>query len=293
MKESFYSIRDLEILSGIKAHTIRIWEKRYQLLKPARTNANIRYYCDQELRKLLNIAQLIRHGNRISELSILDEEQLKDKVVSIHEDKLNNSDYIETLIMHMINVEDIQFNSLLNELIELLGIEKAFSSIFFPFLRRVGLFWQVGTIFPAQEHYVSNLFRQKLISEIDRLYDNQKIDKTILFYLHENESHELSLLYYALLSLKMGYRVLYLGQKVPLEDVKRICKKRKIDLIITSFINSINYEELKDYLKDLHKELKTAKIFVSGRQLSDYEIKLPENITLLKDLDDFKEYLLN
>lgn len=291
MKEAGYSIKDLEVLSGIKAHTIRIWEKRYNLLEPDRTDTNIRYYSDDDLRKMLNVSLLVKNGFKISKVSDWDESKIKENVLEVTRQQTNESDYIERLLLHMVNFDNVSFGRLTDEIVSELGLEEAISKVFFDFFVRLGTYWQVGSVFPAQEHYVTNLFRQKLIAEIDKLGLESERDSSILFFLPEKELHELSLLFYSYLARKMGYNVIYLGQFVPFDDLKRIKEKIKVDYVFTAFINSVAKEELEQFLVDVKNLFDKQKIFITGWQLKIHEPALPRNVKMIKDYKDFKKYL--
>lgn len=290
MKESGYSIKDLEVLSGIKAHTIRIWEKRYNLLIPKRTDTNIRYYSDADLRKMLNVSMLVRNGYKISKVARMGESQLSKKILSLTAQKATESDYIDRLILHMVNFDNKGFYNLASEIIDDKGLEDAVSKIFFDFFVRVGTFWQVGSIFPAQEHYVSGIFRQKLIAEIDKLGIESTRDSTILFFLPDGELHEMSLLFYSYLARKMGYNVIYLGQFVPFQDLSKIQEHVKIDFVFTAFINSVLKEDLENYLKQLKGLFTGQKIFITGWQLQLHQPSLPRNVKIVKDYHEFKKF---
>jgi DNA-binding transcriptional MerR regulator len=291
MKESLYSIKDLETLSGVKAHTIRIWEKRYNLLKPQRTKTNIRYYCDEDLRKILNVATLVNHGFRISKVADLCNERIREEILNLDEVSKNGSDFIERLIVSTVNFDQASIHTALNNAIENFGFEKTFANVIFPFFEKIGYYWQVGSIFPAQEHYISNLIRQKLISEMDRLSAQTTRDETILFFLHENERHELSLLFYSLLALKTGFKVIYLGQNVPLDDLRSLQLKKKSDLIFTVFLNSLEKEELQDYFKQLSTIFSGKRVFVAGRQVSLHKPVLPRKFKIISSAKEFEKYL--
>lgn len=291
MKETGYSIKDLEVLSGVKAHTIRIWEKRYNLLVPQRTETNIRYYTDEDLKRMLNVSMLVRNGYKISKVAGWDEKKISDTVLTLTSENKTESDYIEQLILYMVNFDNISFYRLINEIIKNMGVEEAMSKVFFSFFVRIGTYWQVGSIFPAQEHYVSSIFRQKLISEIDKLGIIHSRQETILFFLPDNEMHEMSLLFYSYLAQKMGYRVIYLGQFVPYYDLEKIQEQVRIDFVFTAFINSISKEELENYLESIKSLFRDQKIFITGWQVYTHDPRLPRNVKAVKDYHDFKKYL--
>jgi MerR family transcriptional regulator, light-induced transcriptional regulator len=292
MKNIGYSIKDLEVLSGIKAHTIRIWEKRYNILVPGRTDTNIRYYDDEDLKRMLNVSLLVRHGFKISKVAKWEDESINSTVLEISERKTSEPDYIDRLVLYMINFDNKKFYDLTTEIINERGLEEAATKIFFEFFIKVGTYWQVGSIFPAQEHYVTNLFRQKIIAEIDKLGMNKDTrNLTMLFFLPENELHELSLLFYSYIAATLGYHVVYLGQFVPWDDLKKIQQQLKIDYVFTAFINSLTQTQLESYLQSLRELFSNQKIFITGWQLKVHQPVIPRNIKVIKDYKEFKKFL--
>ena len=291
MKAEGYSIKDLEILSGVKAHTIRIWEKRYHLLSPARTDTNIRFYNDADLRRILNVSLLVKNRYKISKVAKWDETQLKQTLLEATEKKVTEPDYVERLILHMLNFDNIGFYQLVNEIIEQKGFEEAMVKVFFALFERIGTYWQVGSIFPAQEHYVTSILRQKLIAETDKLGVNNEKGQSILFFLPEGELHEMSLLFYAYLARKFGYNVIYLGQFVPFGDLAKVQSHIKIDYVFTAFINPLTKEDLENYLLQLKETFQYQKIFITGWQVRQMMPELPRTVKIVKDYRDFKKYV--
>lgn len=291
MKETGYSIKDLEVLSGIKMHTIRIWEKRYELLQPERTDTNIRTYDDHNLKRLLNVSLLTRNGYKISKVASWDEDQIRKMVLDITKNKTSDSDYIERFLILMVELDTVGMENLLDEIVEKYDFEEACFNIFFQLFERVGLYWQVGTVFPAQEHFVTNLFRQKLIAAIDQIKIPSSDRPSILFFLPENELHEMSLLFYSFLARKGGFRSYYLGQSVPFDDLIKISSIKKIDYVFTAFVNSILKEDLESYLVRLKEVFQKQKIFITGHQVQEHEPALPRNVKTMKNFHEFKKYL--
>lgn len=290
MKAEGYSIKDLETLSGIKAHTIRIWEKRYTLLNPERTPTNIRYYTDDDLRRILNVSLLVRSGFKISKVAQLNQQEIRDAVVSVSKSKSNEYDYIERLLLYMVNFDNHRFYELLSEIQKNYEMEDFVFKVAFPLFERIGTYWQVGSIFPAQEHYVTHIIRQKIIAEIDKVGLNDKRGKTILFFLPEKELHELSLLFYSYLAQKSGFNVIYLGQFVPFEDLKKLQSHVDVDFVFTAFINSKAKEELEDYLIKLKTLFEKQKLFITGWQVNHLQPTLPRNVKTIKNHKEFKKY---
>jgi DNA-binding transcriptional MerR regulator len=291
MKTEGYAIKDLEVLSGVKAHTIRIWEKRYGLLAPGRTDTNIRYYSDTDLRRILNVSLLVKNGFKISKVAKWDELQLKQTILKITEKSNSESDYVERLILNMLNFDNIAFYKLADEIIAQKGFEEAVLKVFFVLFERIGTYWQVGSIFPAQEHYVTSIFRQKLIAETDKLGVENRNGSTILFFLPEGELHEMSLLFYSYLAQKNGYNVIYLGQFVPFDDLAKVQLHVKIDHVFTAFINPISKEDLENYLVRLKETFQQQKVFITGWQVQHILPDLPRSVKVVKDYKDFKKYL--
>ena len=291
MKESGYSIKDLEVLSGIKMHTIRIWEKRYNLLNPHRTDTNIRWYDDRDLKRLLNVSLLTKNGYKISKIAKWNDEEIKETVLKISENKNADSDYINQLLLQMVEMNTTGFKNLVDKILQKFNIEEAYFNIFFYLFNRVGTYWQAGSIFPAQEHFVTSLLRQKLIAAIDSLEIKQKRNSTMLFFSHENELHEMSLLFYSYLALKSGFDVFYLGLAVPFSDLEKISNIKTIDFVFTTFTNSISKPDLEDYLIQLKNCFPKQKIFISGQQVQNHMPELPRNIKTVKDYSEFRKYM--
>ncbi len=291
MKAEGYSIKDLEVLSGVKAHTIRIWEKRYGILIPGRTDTNIRYYNDIDLRRIINVSLLVNNGFKISKVAKFDDNKIRESVLGINRRNSSESDFVDRLILYMINFDNIGFSNFVSEIISKKGLEDAYLKVFFALFEKIGTFWQIGSVFPAQEHYVTSILRQKIIAEIDKLGFDNRNGMTMLFFLPDGELHEMSLLFYSYLAQKSGYNVIYLGQFVPFEDLAKVQSHVKIDYIFTAFINALPKEDLEEYLKKLKKTFQDQKIFITGLQIQLNKPELPRSVKIIQDYRDFKKYL--
>ncbi len=284
-----YSIKDLERLTGIKAHTIRIWEKRYGIIVPDRTNTNIRTYCDKDVKKLLNIALLNKHGMRISKLAELSEHELREKVVSLNVGLNSSSVQLEHLIISMIDLDEVKFENVLNRSIIKTGFEDTVKNLLAPFFERIGVLWQTGSINPAQEHFVSNLVRQKLFVATDRIVpDTTNTVPSVVFFLHEQELHEIGLLFYHYIAKKWGLKTVYLGQIVPLQDLEMVYKKIDPKYLFTSFTSSMEAGWIERYITKLSEMFTDIEIFISGYQVAELE-DLPPNVRKICDTDQFKK----
>lgn len=287
-----YSIKELENLSGIKAHTIRIWEKRYGIIKPARTDTNIRYYCDSDLKRLLNIAILNRHGMRISDISKLTDHEMTEKVMGASSDFTSAESNIENMIIAMVELDEYKFDKILSRFIMHEGFENAVIKVIFPFFEKIGLLWQTGSINPAHEHFISNLFRQKLMVAIDNIVvPDSKENKKFILFLPEGEYHELALLFYNYLIKKSGKSVYYLGSSVPFPDLVETVKMVEPEYLFTAITSSLNKIEVNKYINDLSEAFTKQKIFVTGLQIKDNSIHYPENVIEVSSPKDFANIL--
>jgi len=284
-----YSIKDLEKLSRVKAHTIRIWEKRYALLEPDRTDTNIRSYSDENLRKLLNISFLNNNGFKISKVAKMSDTQIRDQVLAMQEGDGGITDHVESLILSMTELDEDRFEKVMGSCVLRSGFETTMLEVIQPFLQRVGVLWQIDAVKPGQEHFISNLIRQKVISAIDGVIPEQRSDPlTILFFLPEGELHELGLLFGHYLARKLGHRPIYLGQSVPFDDLAPVVEYRRPDILVTGFISYQNVQDVNAYLKTLHKHFSEPRLlFFHNSGLVG--IKPNKNQTVVPDLVHFKE----
>jgi len=289
-----YSIKDLERLSGIKAHTIRIWEKRYGIVEPKRTDTNIRYYTNEELKKILNVAILNNYGVKISKIGGLSAEELHQKVIEISNEEVEESIQVESLVIAMVEVDESRFEKILANCTLRLGFEQTILKIVYPFFKKVGVLWQAGAINPAQEHFISNLIRQKLIVAIDSQGMMVKENpKRFLLFLPEGELHELGLLFYSYIIQKAGHKVIYLGQSVPIDDVVAVNEQNPADYIITSTLSIAALDDVNELLKLMTSKFPNTPLVLSNRFENVDELFAHKNVIVNKSLDQFKEILLN
>lgn len=287
-----YTIKDLEKMSGIKAHTIRIWERRYKLIEPKRTPTNIRFYSDDDLKRLLNVSILSQNGYKISRIANFNEDQLRERVVDLCIDTNNYNLQIESLIVAMIDLDDRKFSEVLSNSIIKQGFEATVESILFPFLNRIGTLWQAGSINPAQEHFISNLIRQKLIVAIDsEMAKFSGNGSRIIFFLPEGENHELGLLFFSLIARKENFDVLYIGASVPINDLIRVDQAKPSDLFFTSFITSQSEDDFKTIIAQLTNNFPNKRFFVTGHLIKELQPQLPSNFSIISTSSDFKEKL--
>ncbi|MCB0487458.1 MAG: MerR family transcriptional regulator [Cyclobacteriaceae bacterium] len=277
-----YSIKELETLSGIKAHTIRIWEKRHRLIIPQRTPTNIRFYSDDDLKKIINVSVLNNHGMKISKIAEMTDSQIQSEIVQLTTQKSEADLFIEQLIIAMVDMEEEQFEKILSHLIVKFGFEKMITDITYPFLEKIGILWQTGNIDPAQEHFISNLIRQKIIVAIDSLPFASKDAKRVVLFLPENELHELGLLFYHYILRKHGYKTFYLGQHVPQNDLVSVCKKHRPDFLVTALTVSSKGKKTQAYIDYTLENLPKIKVLATGYSSNQIDSENP-NFKLFKD----------
>ncbi|GAB3819393.1 MerR family transcriptional regulator [Pontibacter rugosus] len=283
-----YTIKELEHLSGIKAHTIRIWEQRYNILNPKRTDTNIRFYDDADLKSLLNISLLNERGYKISKIAQMDPEQLLQKVRQLCDQPCECSHHISALVSAMIDMCEHQFDKALSTATLQMGFQETMQQVIYPFLNKIGILWQTGNITPAHEHFVSNLIRQKLMVAIDGQVAKWKEGTpTYILYLPENELHELALLYMNYILRSHGQKVIYLGQNLPFKDLAVTYEQFKAEFICTVITSSIEREQVQPYLNKLSHRFPEAQIYIYGYQVQQDCLILPDNIKRLSCINDF------
>lgn len=287
---STYSIKDLEQLSGIKAHTLRIWEQRFNLLNPKRTDTNIRFYDDEDLKLILNVALLNDNGYKISKIASMNAEEMRGEVMKLTERSLTHDDQIHALTICMIEMDEERFDKVLSTNILKLGFEQTMMNIIYPFMSKIGVLWQTGAINPAHEHFISNLVRQKLIVAIDGQVPSDSGKKFLLF-LPEGELHEISILFASYLIKSKGNKVVYLGQNTPHEDLLTVYKIHEPEYMMTVITTSPSSEFAQEYLNKLAANFSKAQILVTGYQVIGQDFIMPPNVKLMNYIRDIKELL--
>jgi MerR family transcriptional regulator, light-induced transcriptional regulator len=286
-----FTIRDLENLSGVKAHTLRIWEQRYNFLRPARTCTNIRYYSNQQLKTILNIALLNKHGFKISHISRMPPNEICEKILSLNDPCAVQARIVNELIHEMVDLDMERFECIISSHIQAKGIERTVMQILFPFLEKIGILWQTGHINPAQEHLVCNIIRQKLVVAIETSVTHLKLDKTVLLFLPEGEHHELGLLFMYYLLKSRGASTIYLGANVPLRDAAYVVDYKKPDLAFIHLTGTCPHFHFEKFLSGIHQEFGGTPTIISGPVTEDYRKKLPPSIQLKRSLSEVIEYL--
>lgn len=289
---SLYSIRDLEHLSGIKAHTLRVWEQRYNLVQPKRTDTNIRYYDDGDLKLILNVSLLKENGFKISKIAEMSENDLRQKVIEITEQSSKSPEQIQALTLAMIDLDEDRFEKIISTNTLQIGFERTMIQIIYPFLVRIGFLWQTGAINPAQEHFISHLIRQKIIVAIDgQVYQKNPESRKYLLYLPEGETHELSLLFACFIIKSRNNRVIYLGQSLPFQDLVEAHKIHQPEYIVTIITSTPGQDAIQEYVTKTCNKFPNSKVLLSGYQIVGQDLKVPENGIIINKIEDLITFI--
>jgi len=295
--KSNFSIKDLENLSGIKAHTIRIWEKRYNLFQPNRTDTNIRCYDIENLQKLLNVTFLYNNGYKISKISQLGEDKIPGVVRNLVSEQSDNGHVLNSFKMSMMNFDQALFLKTYNALLKEKSFREIFYEDFIPFLNEVGLLWQTDTITPSHEHFICALIKQKILVNTEKLQLSTPTNtsKTFVLYLPDNEIHELGLMFLNYEILSKGYQAIFLGQSIPTFSLKDLLPLYDNIVFVSYFTVRPEKENIMAYLNDFHELLlkdSSSQLWISGKMLQEINEKdLPRTIVPFSQIDQMVQNL--
>ncbi len=282
-----YSIGDLEKLTGIKSHTLRIWEQRYQIIQPKRTPTNIRYYDDDDLRALLNIALLNKNGFKISKIAKMTEHEIREKVFSISDVKVSGEAPLDALTISMLELDEAKFDKIISTHIQQIGFEATMIQIIFPFLEKVGMLWMTNSVTAIHEYFVTYIIRNKTITAISDLSHKSSEDAPLFFIFQpEGEQQELSFLFLQFLLKSRNHQLIHLGQSLSLEEVGDVYKIRKPDYIFTMLNQSPASGSIQDYINKLTHLCPESHILLTGFQVVGNKVVLPPRVQTLNSLQE-------
>jgi len=289
---AIYSIRDLEKLTNVKAHTIRIWEQRYHLIQPARTDTNIRYYTDENLRELFNIALLNRHGHKISHLAKMKPEEITALVSNLTETNGSHNTQIDALTLAMIDLDESAFDRIFSAYNWEYGFERTMLGLIYPFLDKLSVLWLTNSISPAHEKFITNLIRRKLMCAIDQEpIDPHRETETFLLYSPEGESQELTLLFMQYLLRNRQQKVVYLGTSVSLKDLRDACQPLKPSYVFTILQEPLARQPIQTYIDNVAQSVSGSQLLLTGTQLFINPVKVPPNTQILNGLPETLQFL--
>ena len=282
-----YSIKELEHLSNIKAHTLRIWEQRYGFIKPSRTEGNVRTYSSSDLKLILNIALLKENGHKISKIAQMSDQEIHRSVIDVSKNLHKTDDQIQAMVLAMLDTDEDRFEKVLSRNILKSGFEQTIVNIIYPFLARIGIMWQTGSINPAKEHFITNLIRQKIIVAIDGQYvDQVENPLKYLLFLPDGELHEVSLLFCNYIVRSRGFKSIYLGQSLPHEDLKKIYNFHSPQFIMTVLTTYPGMEKIQEYVTKLENDFPNSHLLLSGGQVVGQDLEIGEKTTIFNKIED-------
>ena len=285
-----FSIRNIELLTGIKAHTLRIWEQRYDFFKAPRKESKQRFYSNEDLQKLLCLSFLYHNGWKISRIAALSDEEKKAEAEKVELTLTNYTTYLQRLLQSAIDFNEADFLQTLNQLIEQIGFEKTIVDVCYPYLQRVGLLWDTNRVIPAQEHFASYIIQNRLISETEKYSQSQNDSPEIILFCPENEYHELPLLYINYMLRKYGWRVLYMGKNIKLADLSEAAKIPGINYLYLHLITNFTGLFIDDYFEMLRKTFPDKTIIASGKGIEQSE-RTFVNLRLMRRDDEILQFI--
>lgn len=292
--KNVFSIKDLENLSGIKAHTIRIWEKRYNVLQPMRTDTNIRLYSLPSLQKLLNITLLHDYGYKISKIATFTDDKIVEMTRQIVSNKNAKNHAVNAFKMAMMNFDQELFSNTYNWLQEEKSFKEIFHQVFIPLMEEIGLLWQTDTITPAHEHFISSLILKKILVNIEKVEEIKPIntDKVFVLSLPFNEIHSLGLVYLNYEIVSKGYKVVYLGESLPLDNLKDLKKHFNSIVFLSYFSTQPDREYVNEYVKAMGEALlgEGSQIWLIGKMTQFIDCNpLPTDVKVFNSILDLTE----
>jgi len=286
-----YTLNELEKLTGIQAATIRVWERRYKIIQPKRTETNRRWYDDDDLRRLINISIIYQSGIKISKIAKYSGSDLEDQVGLLTRDSALYDTQIKSLTFAMLSFNGQAVNEILLKSVINIGFEETFLNVVFPFLKRIGIMWHTGSANIGAEHFITNVLRGILITAIDAIPPASDPNrKRAILFLPDNELHELALLFFSYLIRKSGHEALYLGQSTPFSAVIDASEKWHADILVTGTLFELSVAEPEDYLNNLSTTFPDQKILVSGSLAHETDMNKFKNIYPIMSVSDLKKH---
>lgn len=286
-----FSIRDVENLSGIKAHTLRIWEQRYGLCICKRKESLHRYYDNEDLKHILRISYLYHNGFKISRIAGMEQEE----IIQEASKKIGENSYdlqVNKLLESCMDFDQEKFEHTLNNTLVMMGLEKCMLKVVYPFMEKIGLLWMTDHVLPALEHFCSHIIQNKIIASIDRLHTPQKFPQyRFLVFAPEGEEHELPLLLAQYLLKKQGIKTVFFGRNVSIEQLEYYCKHHPVSHLYFHLITNFTNCEISSYLTKLSKQFRKKKIIAAGPLLTQVTERLPANVEILSSLKEMPGYL--
>ncbi len=286
-----YFIKDIENISGIKAHTIRIWEQRYNLISPKRTETNLRFYNDEDVKLILNVSILKDAGYRISDIAALTQRDLMEKVNSVIDEVEGKESIIKSLVASTYDLNESEINKIISSHILKNGFESTVLNLIFPFLKKIGQLWMSNSLHPGLEHFATNIIKNKLQIASEGKQIRNENSKKFLLFLPEGEHHEISLLFASYLLKANGHEVVYMGSNTPMEDLEKVFKDWLPEYIFTSVTTGFTQLTFEQMLEVFESNWDNIKVFITGNRALDHKGRVPKNVSIIKDVSAFKSVI--
>ncbi|MCP9236862.1 MerR family transcriptional regulator [Lewinella sp. JB7] len=287
-----YSINDVEKLTGIRAHTLRAWEQRYDLIAPRRSKANVRYYLEEDLRELSGIALLNKHGYRISKIAAMSPDERTELVTSLSSLNVSPDTQLDALTLAVVELNEYKFSLILNTNIEQRGFEETMMEVVYPFLDKLGVLYFTGSVAPVQESFVGGIIRQKILSATDRLPAAERSRQPVfVLFLPEGERQDLSMLFIQYLLRKRGFPTLYLGTGISPTDLADLCRATRVDYLLTLLSNSYVERPVEELVADMLEQCPDARLLLSGYQASLHDLSGFERVDKVAGLQEMLSFL--
>ena len=287
-----YSISDLEKLTGIKAATLRAWENRYAIVVPRRTETNIRYYLDEDLRELLNVALLNKNGLKISKIAKLTSAERTERVASLSSITVSSDTQIDALTLATVEMDEFKFSHIVDTNVRQLGFEETMLRTIYPFLEKLGVLYFTGSVSPVQESFISNLIKRKLLAAINDLEVPRHRRPPIFgLYLPDGERQELSLIFANYLLRKRGMATLYLGADVAVSDLADVTRCAHVDYLFTIISNAFNHEPVEDHVEGVLEACPKSTLLLTGYQAAMYDMTEYERVKVVKGLQEMLQFV--
>ena len=286
-----YSIRDLQKISGIKAHTIRIWEQRYKIIEPKRTPSNIRYYTDDDLKFLMNIAFLNRKGFKISKIAKMSYQDIISEVENLSNEVNEDHEILQPLAIAMIDLDEDRVNYILNATFSELGPRACIIQVLIPFLTKVSTLWLTGSISVVHEQFINNLIKSRIIQHTEQITPPVVAPK-VLIYLPTLEQHDVLAYFAAYIFKDLGFNVLFIGHNIGIQDLRMAMRMQQIDYVFTVVSEQHKFFVSDDYLQDLTESIQNVVCLVMGHQIKDV-VSESDSLILLNNFQDLIDTMNN
>jgi len=286
-----YSIKDLENLTGVKAHTLRIWEQRYGIIEPKRTDTNIRYYLEDDLKHILKVALLNKNGFKISKIACLSHDEIIRKTAELTDCAPQLGDTLDGLTLSILHLDEFKLNHILETHINQIGYEATFERVIFPLLDKISTMWAMGSMTKVHETFLTNIIIRKTVAQIDKCpLRNESKNPLIVLFLMEGENQDLIIHFMHYLLRSMGFRVMNLGKNMQLDQIRETCMMANADYTFTIFNEMFADGELQAQLEQICKYIPDCNLLVSGYQTVSQKVDPPVNCALLPGLNEIKDY---